>query len=74
MATPVVQHSQGPDSISYLTQAQAASVDEALMGELGFSIDQLMVWAPVPDICLPTKTGSSVQQNIRGRRNKNQSA
>ncbi|KAH8946948.1 hypothetical protein BDL97_11G014100 [Sphagnum fallax] len=42
MATPVLQHSQGPDSISYLTQAQAASVDEALMGELGFSIDQLM--------------------------------
>jgi NAD(P)H-hydrate epimerase len=43
MVTPVLQHSQGPDSISYLTQAQAASVDEALMGELGFSIDQLMV-------------------------------
>ncbi|KAF4361681.1 hypothetical protein G4B88_008185 [Cannabis sativa] len=31
-----------PDSISYLTQRQAAEIDETLMGPLGFSVDQLM--------------------------------
>ncbi|XP_030510815.2 pyridoxine/pyridoxamine 5'-phosphate oxidase 1, chloroplastic isoform X2 [Cannabis sativa] len=31
-----------PDSISYLTQRQAAQIDETLMGPLGFSVDQLM--------------------------------
>jgi hypothetical protein len=31
------------DSISYLTQREAAEVDETLMGPLGFSVDQLMV-------------------------------
>ena len=31
------------DSISYLTQREAAEIDETLMGPLGFSVDQLMV-------------------------------
>lgn len=30
------------ESISYLSQAEASAIDELLMGELGFSIDQLM--------------------------------
>ncbi|KAE8056982.1 hypothetical protein FH972_013708 [Carpinus fangiana] len=30
------------DSISYLTQREAAEIDETLMGPLGFSVDQLM--------------------------------
>jgi len=34
---------QNPESISYLTQREAAEVDEILMGPLGFSVDQLMV-------------------------------
>ncbi|GLT60874.1 hypothetical protein SLA2020_336170 [Shorea laevis] len=33
---------QNPDSISYLTQREAAEIDETLMGPLGFSVDQLM--------------------------------
>ncbi|XP_062078058.1 pyridoxine/pyridoxamine 5'-phosphate oxidase 1, chloroplastic isoform X3 [Humulus lupulus] len=33
---------QNSDSISYLTQRQAAEIDETLMGPLGFSVDQLM--------------------------------
>ncbi|XP_030528524.1 pyridoxine/pyridoxamine 5'-phosphate oxidase 1, chloroplastic isoform X1 [Rhodamnia argentea] len=31
-----------PSSISYLTQREAAEIDENLMGPLGFSVDQLM--------------------------------
>ncbi|OMP01339.1 Pyridoxamine 5'-phosphate oxidase [Corchorus olitorius] len=34
--------SQNQDSISYLSQREAAEVDETLMGPLGFSVDQLM--------------------------------
>ena len=34
---------QSPESISYLTQREAAEIDETLMGPLGFSVDQLMV-------------------------------
>lgn len=34
-----------PSSVSYLTQREAAEVDENLMGPLGFSVDQLMVSA-----------------------------
>ncbi|KAL6176846.1 hypothetical protein ACLB2K_053478 [Fragaria x ananassa] len=33
---------QNPEAISYLTQNQAAEIDEILMGPLGFSVDQLM--------------------------------
>ncbi|XP_022883640.1 pyridoxine/pyridoxamine 5'-phosphate oxidase 1, chloroplastic-like [Olea europaea var. sylvestris] len=33
---------QDPESISYLSQQEAAEVDEILMGPLGFSVDQLM--------------------------------
>ncbi|GMN27315.1 hypothetical protein TIFTF001_041013 [Ficus carica] len=33
---------QSPESISYLTQREAAEIDETLMGPLGFSVDQLM--------------------------------
>lgn len=33
---------QNPESISYLTQREAAEIDEELMGPLGFSVDQLM--------------------------------
>ncbi|KAK6938102.1 putative Pyridoxamine 5'-phosphate oxidase [Dillenia turbinata] len=33
---------QVSESVSYLTQKQAAEVDEELMGPLGFSVDQLM--------------------------------
>ncbi|XP_022941315.1 pyridoxine/pyridoxamine 5'-phosphate oxidase 1, chloroplastic isoform X2 [Cucurbita moschata] len=33
---------QNRESISYLTQKEAAEVDEILMGPLGFSVDQLM--------------------------------
>ncbi|KAI5078629.1 hypothetical protein GOP47_0006300 [Adiantum capillus-veneris] len=38
----VLQHLHDPDSLSYLTQAEAAAIDEELMGSLGFTIDQLM--------------------------------
>ncbi|KAJ4962215.1 hypothetical protein NE237_022154 [Protea cynaroides] len=31
-----------PDSISYLTQKEVAEIDEILLGDLGFSVDQLM--------------------------------
>ncbi|XP_024022930.1 pyridoxine/pyridoxamine 5'-phosphate oxidase 1, chloroplastic [Morus notabilis] len=37
-----VQSMQNPESISYLTQREAAEIDETLMGPLGFSVDQLM--------------------------------
>ncbi|XP_065852198.1 pyridoxine/pyridoxamine 5'-phosphate oxidase 1, chloroplastic isoform X2 [Euphorbia lathyris] len=37
-----MQSIQNPDSISYLTQNEAAEIDEILMGPLGFSVDQLM--------------------------------
>lgn len=37
---------QNQGSISYLTQREAAEVDETLMGPLGFSVDQLMVCLP----------------------------
>lgn len=43
MASSVARQSHDLESISYLSQAEATAVDEALMGELGFSIDQLMV-------------------------------
>ncbi|CAN6678969.1 unnamed protein product [Malus baccata var. baccata] len=33
---------QNPEDISYLTQREAAEIDEILMGPLGFSVDQLM--------------------------------
>lgn len=33
---------QNPEKISYLTQREAAEIDEILMGPLGFSVDQLM--------------------------------
>ncbi|KAI4307455.1 hypothetical protein L6164_030640 [Bauhinia variegata] len=33
---------EAPDSISYLTQREAAEIDDTLMGPLGFSVDQLM--------------------------------
>lgn len=36
------QHLHNPDSITYLNQAQAAAIDEELMGPIGFSLDQLM--------------------------------
>lgn len=31
------------ESVTYLTQREAAEIDETLMGPLGFSVDQLMV-------------------------------
>ncbi|GAV66799.1 Pyridox_oxidase domain-containing protein/YjeF_N domain-containing protein/PNPOx_C domain-containing protein [Cephalotus follicularis] len=40
---PSLQRSmQNPESISYLTQREAAEIDETLMGPLGFSVEQLM--------------------------------
>ncbi|KAI4337640.1 hypothetical protein L6164_016027 [Bauhinia variegata] len=36
------QTMEAPDAISYLTQREAAEIDETLMGPLGFSVDQLM--------------------------------
>lgn len=39
---------QDGESISYLSQAEATSIDELLMGDLGFSIDQLMVTSISP--------------------------
>ncbi|KAL9450036.1 hypothetical protein AB3S75_011888 [Citrus x aurantiifolia] len=33
---------QNSDSVSHLTQREAAEIDETLMGPLGFSVDQLM--------------------------------
>jgi hypothetical protein len=43
MASTMLQPSKDADTISYLSQAEATAIDEVLMGELGFSIDQLMV-------------------------------
>lgn len=45
MGTKVVQslkHIHDPESISYISQTDAAAIDELLMGPLGFSVDQLM--------------------------------
>ena len=42
-AVSSVHCSQISDSVSYLSQQEAASIDEILMGPLGFSVDQLMV-------------------------------
>ncbi|CAO2834445.1 unnamed protein product [Amaranthus hypochondriacus] len=39
------------ESISYLSQRQAAEIDETLMGPLGFSIDQLMELAGLSVAC-----------------------
>ncbi|ERN02919.1 hypothetical protein AMTR_s00135p00077960 [Amborella trichopoda] len=36
------EHLKDPDRISYLSQKDAAEIDEILMGPLGFSVDQLM--------------------------------
>lgn len=38
-----LQSIENSDAISYLSQKEAAEVDEILMGPLGFSVDQLMV-------------------------------
>lgn len=38
-----LQSMQNSDAISYLSQKEAAEIDEILMGPLGFSVDQLMV-------------------------------
>lgn len=38
-----LQSFHNQDSISYLSQRDAAEIDETLMGPLGFSVDQLMV-------------------------------
>lgn len=43
MASTMPQSLKDADTISYLSQAEATAIDEVLMGELGFSIDQLMV-------------------------------
>jgi NAD(P)H-hydrate epimerase len=37
-----LEHMHDPETISYLSQADAAAIDELLMGPLGFSVDQLM--------------------------------
>ncbi|XP_059631277.1 pyridoxine/pyridoxamine 5'-phosphate oxidase 1, chloroplastic [Cornus florida] len=37
-----LQSIQSTDSLSYLSQREAADIDELLMGPLGFSVDQLM--------------------------------
>ncbi|XP_058096977.1 pyridoxine/pyridoxamine 5'-phosphate oxidase 1, chloroplastic-like isoform X2 [Magnolia sinica] len=37
-----LENLQNPDNISYLSQKEAAEIDEILMGPLGFSVDQLM--------------------------------
>nr|DAD22059.1 TPA_asm: hypothetical protein HUJ06_023522 [Nelumbo nucifera] len=42
MVVSSLQNLQNPDSLSYLTQKEAAEIDEILMGPLGFSVDQLM--------------------------------
>ncbi|GLT74433.1 hypothetical protein SLA2020_462330 [Shorea laevis] len=41
MASPL-QSLHNQDSVSYLTQREAAEIDETLMGPLGFSVHQLM--------------------------------
>lgn len=40
---PRTEGMQNPETITYLTQREAAEIDETLMGPLGFSVDQLMV-------------------------------
>lgn len=42
MAGRLESCSSDPSSVSYLTQREAAEIDEELMGPLGFSVDQLM--------------------------------
>ncbi|XP_059071493.1 uncharacterized protein LOC131062988 [Cryptomeria japonica] len=45
MGTKVIQslkHIHDPELISYISQMDAAAIDELLMGPLGFSVDQLM--------------------------------
>ncbi|KAL5777315.1 hypothetical protein ACOSP7_010241 [Xanthoceras sorbifolium] len=54
---------QNPDSLSFLKQRQAAEIDEALMGPLGFSVDQLMelaglsVATSIAEVYKPTEYG-----------------
>ncbi|KAL5054848.1 hypothetical protein RYX36_035530 [Vicia faba] len=50
------------DSVTYLKQQEAAEIDETLMGPLGFSVDQLMVYKPgeysrVLIVCGPGNNG-----------------
>lgn len=45
VVSAMLQPAKDADTISYLSQAEATAIDEVLMGELGFSIDQLMVKA-----------------------------
>lgn len=47
LSTKSVPNMQDSASVSYLSQREAAEIDETLMGPLGFSVDQLMV-SPFP--------------------------
>lgn len=38
-----IENLQNPEPVTYLSQREAAEIDEILMGPLGFSVDQLMV-------------------------------
>ncbi|CAH8390346.1 unnamed protein product [Eruca vesicaria subsp. sativa] len=42
LSTKSTPNMQDPTSVSYLSQREAAEIDETLMGPLGFSVDQLM--------------------------------
>ncbi|KAF6165552.1 hypothetical protein GIB67_006442, partial [Kingdonia uniflora] len=52
---------QNPDDESYLSQSEAAEIDEIMMGSLGFSVDQLMesaglsVAAAIAEVYKPTE-------------------
>lgn len=47
-STKSIPNMQDSASVSYLSQREAAEIDETLMGPLGFSVDQLMVSPPLP--------------------------
>lgn len=51
------------ESISYLSQREAAEVDETLMGPLGFSVDQLMELAGLSVACAIAKVYKSSEYN-----------
>ncbi|XP_028078375.1 pyridoxine/pyridoxamine 5'-phosphate oxidase 1, chloroplastic-like [Camellia sinensis] len=62
-AVPSLQSLNSWDSISYLSQREAAEIDDILMGPLGFSVVQLMVYRSteynrVLTICGPGNNGS----------------
>ncbi|XP_031493078.1 pyridoxine/pyridoxamine 5'-phosphate oxidase 1, chloroplastic isoform X3 [Nymphaea colorata] len=57
-----LENFQTPEEISYLTQQEAAEIDDMLMGPFGFSVDQLMELAGLSVATAVAEAGSTVRQ------------